>query len=152
MRRSPLIIVRDTREQAPLDRHFSGDVIVMIETLGEGDYTTPALRGIAAIERKSVADLVQSLTWERERFMRELERLRSYQFRAIVVEGSMEQITAGAYRSRAHPKSVIGSICAIIVDYSCPVVLADDARGAATITEKLLRRLEAQHGGKTVAA
>jgi ERCC4-type nuclease len=30
--------------------------VVIDATLGEGDYTTPRLKGIAAIERKSVSD------------------------------------------------------------------------------------------------
>ena len=149
--RPRFLLIRDSREQQPLDRHFSEDVVVIVETMPEGDYTTPPLRGIAAIERKSVADLVASLTWQRERFKRELERLRSYAFKAIVIEGSMAEITAGAYRSKAHPNSIVGSLCALFVDYDCPVVFADTPKGAATIVEKLLRRVQAKLGAKAVA-
>lgn len=58
-------------------------------TLREGDYSARGLEGRVAIERKSVSDLVGSLTHGRERFVRELERLATYDFKAIVIEGSL---------------------------------------------------------------
>jgi ERCC4-type nuclease len=140
---APLVLLVDTREQRPLV--FSDAVSVERATLAEGDYTAKGLEGRVAIERKSLADLVGSLTSGRERFLRELERLRPYMFRAIVVEGSMAEVVAGAYRSRATPASILGSVCALIADYSIPVIFADDAKTAAVIVEKLLGRLHRAH-------
>lgn len=139
----------DTREQTPLP--FGPHVNVMRVGLSEGDYTTPSLRLIAAIERKSLDDLVASLTFQRGRFTRELERLRPYAFKAIVVEGVFAEVACGRYRSRAHPNSIVGSICAIMADYSMPVVFAGTAANAATIVEKVLRRLTVQRGARTGA-
>lgn len=141
----PLTIIEDTREQRGLGRFFSSSVTVVREGLPEGDYSTPELRGLVAIERKSVADLVGSLTHGRERFMREIERLRGYTFRALVVEGTLAEIEAGAYRSRAHPHSMVGSVCSLIADHSLPVIFCGDAKSTAAIVEKLLRRLQAAH-------
>ncbi len=59
-------------------------------TLREGDISTKLLLGTHVIERKNPADLVASLTWERARFDRELDRLSAYDGVRIVVEASLE--------------------------------------------------------------
>jgi ERCC4-type nuclease len=82
-------------------------VAVERATLREGDYTTRGLQTIAVVERKSVSDLASTITHGRERFDREVERLRPYRWKCIVVEGDITQV----YRaSMAHPHSIIGSI------------------------------------------
>lgn len=141
----PITIIVDTREQAPLE--FWGEhVTVERATLPEGDYSARGLEGFAAIERKSISDLIGSLTHDRERFKRELERLRTYAFRTLVVEGPMADIAAGAYRSRALPQSILGSVAALSVDFGLPVLFCDDRRTAAFMVEKLLRRVLARRG------
>jgi ERCC4-type nuclease len=139
---APLVVLVDTREQAPL--RFGADVVIERATLGEGDYTARGLEGVAAIERKSIGDLVGSLTFGRERFERELERLHGYAFRELVIEGDANAIAAGAYRSRATPQSILGSIAAIRVDFGIGVTWAGDAQLAAWLVERWLRRLVRQ--------
>ncbi len=77
--------------------------------------------------------------------MAECERLRKYQFRAVVVEGELGDFAAGRYTSRAHPASIVGSIAAIMADYGLPFIFAGTPQGAAFIVEKTLRRLHAKH-------
>ena len=57
-------IITDTREQTPL--RFTNFVTVL-GTLTSGDYAPRGLEHIAAIERKSAADLVSSVTHDRDR-------------------------------------------------------------------------------------
>ena len=83
-RNRPLTVVIDTREQRELV--FSSTVEVIRAALPEGDYTSSKLRGLAVFERKSLADVVASLTKHRARFFRELVRLRGYQFAAIIID------------------------------------------------------------------
>jgi len=57
---------------------------------------------------------------------------------------------AGAGRSRAHPSSILGSVCAIVAD-GTPILFADDAWSAAALAERLLvkfwkRAVAARHG------
>lgn len=130
-------IVVDTREQAPW--HF-GETPTTIGTLASGDYSVAGHETKIAIERKSLPDLVASVTRERDRFWRELGRLRDYDFAAVVVEADMGHALAGAYRSRAVPWSVITSTLAITADFGIAVVWGSDARNAARVAEWLLRR------------
>jgi ERCC4-type nuclease len=77
---------------------------------------------------------------ERERFLEQCQRLARYPVRAVVIEASWEALSAGAYRSATNPKSVTGTLLAVMADYGVPVLLADDARGASEAVERMLVR------------
>jgi len=134
----PVILV-DTREQTALQ--FSPDVDVQIATLPAGDYSVTGCTDRVAIERKSLPDLVACVGPERERFLDCCRRLRDYELRAVVVEASLEDVLAHAYRSETRPQSVIGTTLAIHVDYGVPVLWAGDADTAANIVERMLVRV-----------
>lgn len=147
-----LAVVVDTREQRPL--RFSGRVRVVRAALPSGDYAPFGFESRAAIERKSLADLVQSVTRERERFFRELERLRSYEFNAVVVEGALIDVVEHRYRSMASPRSVMASAFAIVTDFSIPVIWAHSPDLAAECVEWMLRRFvrkQAQAAPKAIS-
>jgi len=134
---APLTIIVDTREQAPLV--FADHVTVVRDGLATGDYTTPELASTHAVERKSLADLVGSLTAGRERFMRVVARLEALERAAIVVESTVLDLMAGMYRSRTLPWSVLASTLAI-ADRGVPVIWAGNREHAARCVEWLLRR------------
>lgn len=138
-----LVILVDSREQAPLV--FGPGVAVEVVGLPEGDYSARGLEGIAAIERKSLSDLIGSLTFERERFEAEIERLASYAFRCVVVEGDLDDLIEWRYRSRANPSSIVGSIASMMAK-GTPFIFAGNARNAAIVVERLLRKLLKHHG------
>ena len=78
-------IVTDTREQHPFS--FEGyPVEVKPRALPTGDYSLDGFEDRIAIERKAAGDLLSCMTGGRERFTRELERLRGYEAAAVVVE------------------------------------------------------------------
>ena len=81
-------ILIDTREQAPFT--FKGyDVAPETATLPVGDYSLPGFQDWAAVERKSLNDLIGCLMGkDRERFERELARGRHYDLFAVVVEAT----------------------------------------------------------------
>jgi ERCC4-type nuclease len=137
--RRPRILV-DSREQTPLV--FSDAVIVEHGvTLPTGDYSLVGFTESVAIERKSKADLVACVGPERERFLQQMARLAAYKVRALVVEASWEELAAGAYRSNMNPRSVTGTLLALVVDRGIPVLLAGDASGAAEAVERMLTRV-----------
>lgn len=137
--REGLVILRDTREQAPL--RFSPEVKVEVVTLPTGDYSLAGFSDRVAIERKSLPDLVACVGPERERFLDCCRRLRDYELRAVVVEASVCDVLAHAYRSATNPQSVIGTVIAIWTDYGVPTIWTGDARNAASIVERLFGRI-----------
>jgi len=146
---SPLIILVDTREQ--LIPPFPEGVVVEMTTLHEGDYTTRALDGIAVVERKSESDFTSSLTWGRERFERELERLRTYRWKAIVIEGDLGRLierwqTDAVHAGRPkrghgmHPYALVGSIASLLARWDCPALFVGSSVVSGRLIAGLLRR------------
>ena len=130
----PVVII-DSREQTPLSfAHLQSRV----GTLTSGDYSAAGLEHFAAIERKSVADLVASVTRERDRFERELHRLRGFSFARVIITASRESIERGEYRSAASPKAVLASCDTFEVRYGVPFVFAPDEASAAALVERWL--------------
>ena len=131
----------DTREQQPLHLPtFQSETA----TLPVGDYGIKGFSDWAnpsfVVERKSAGDLVSSLTHERERFFREIEKLRAFQFAALVIEAHEADIAAGNYRSDAAPEAILQSLTAIQVRTGVHVLWAGDATGAALALERLVRQ------------
>ena len=128
MKSAALTIVIDSREQTPWQ---FPDVETAPGTLAAGDYSLVGLEHLAAIERKSLPDLVACIGPERERFERELHRLQSYRCRCVIIEGTLSDVIAGNYRSSTTPSAVLGSVAAWQQRYNTGFVWAGDPAAAA---------------------
>lgn len=116
-------IVIDTREQDPLPFEKMTSHRTMLVS---GDYSVAGLEHLFAVERKSIPDLVSCCVGQnRERFERELHRLRGFRFKRLLVVGSEAEILAAQYRSNIKPKAVIGTLRAFEVRYDIPVVFCE---------------------------
>lgn len=133
----PTILI-DKREQKPY--LFTGyDCDILRRSTPTGDYTVLGLEDRVTIERKELSDCVSTVTRDRERFRRELERMRSYEFAAIVIEASAAKLAHGPYpHSRANPSSVFGSLISFALRYGVHVVFAGDAKMGEEYTFRLL--------------
>ena len=134
-------IIIDTREQRPFDFSAFG-AETMTGSLPTGDYSIAGMENIVSVERKELSDILNCLGSERERFFRELDRLRGYEAAAIVIESPLAVIAAGRYRSRINPKSAIQSIIAIQAQYRLPVFFAKDRTEAAGYVFHFLRHFQ----------
>jgi len=127
------VIVIDSREQCALPfRHFQTERA----TMPTGDYSAKGVESSFCVERKSLADLVGSLTHDRDRFTRELERMRGYAFRRLLVIGQRSEIEQHAYRSKAAPAAILGSLWAFEVRFNVPVVFAQTPDDGAETVER----------------
>ena len=131
-------IIVDTREQVPWTFEGQGFELVRAK-LDAGDYSVEGLEGRVAIERKSLTDWIGTVMRSRARFYKELELLRAYDFRAVVVETSVREILAGEYRSRAHPRAVLGFVAEVTVAQRIPVYLAGTRAEAQVFAGQLLK-------------
>ncbi len=127
----PTVIV-DTREQAPLQ---FASLPFEVDTLATGDYSARGLESDISIERKSISDLIGSLTSGRERFMRELERMRAFPFRRLLIVGTVEEIGAHKYRGNTSPKAILHSLHAIEAR-GVPIVFEREESKAAELVER----------------
>jgi hypothetical protein len=153
VREGRLVVLRDTRERKPW-AFPTCPVETRDVTLSTGDYAVPAwcvhdecrdtYRPRFAVERKSGQDLLTSLTWERERFERELRRARDWPLGlAVVVEASWTDIVAGrgpvATRAVGLPQ-VVGTLAAWLDRYNVTAHFAGTRQRAQQFAWSLLVR------------
>lgn len=146
---TPFTIIVDTREQAPY--HFcgipddrSGQTIVVPITnkaLPSGDYSIEGMESRVAIERKSHADFLGSIGAGRERFQREMERLKDYEFAAVVIEADWNQlINLPPSSSQIPAKVVTRTIQSWSIRYGVHFFTCMNRRHAELMTFRLLER------------
>ena len=134
----PLQVVVDSREQCPY--RFEGmGAVVEVGALASGDYSLHGFGSRIAIERKELGDLIGCLSYGRERFERELVRLRSYEFACVLVESPAHDLRSGCYRSQMDPASAWQSILALQMRYRIPFIFCDDRSDAERTAFDILR-------------
>lgn len=153
---APFTIVVDSREQLPYA--FSGmtgqvgealAVPTIVKGLASGDYSIEGMEDQVAIERKSLDDLYGSVTWGRDRFEREIQRLNDLSaggFAAVMIEATWPEIMSPleyrpGWENRTEPRSVEGTIASWSIRY--PRVhwwACGDRRGGELRTFSILRK------------
>jgi ERCC4-type nuclease len=144
----PCILV-DTREQRPA--RFSGSVRTQSATLPTGDYSIVGFTHLVAIERKAGEDLWGCCGAGRARFVAELERLRDYPLRAVVVEESIDWFLMTPPRGRITGETVIRSTIGWQMDFGVPFVWAGHRNNAAACIERFLTRIPRKFGKERAA-
>ena len=120
-------IIIDTREQLPLS--FEG-FQTKSEMLEVGDYSIEGLTNSVSVERKSLPDLLMCMTSGRERFEKELLKLRGFRHAFVLVEGSFDCIITGTYRSQMHPHAALATLTAWHFRYGIPFLFFASRKSA----------------------
>ncbi len=141
-RLSVVRVIVDTREQRPWTFEGLAGVSTKVATLDAGDYSVEGLEHRVAIERKSLDDWTGTVLRDRARFYRELERLRGYAFRCVVIEASVRQIQERRYTSEVHPLAVLGFVAEVSVAQAVPVYLGGSRAESQVLAGCLLRMAE----------
>ena len=141
-------IIVDTREQKPYTFDCFTNVRAIKNKLRFGDYSVKGFEYDIVVERKTLADYIQSITNNRERFIRELVEIsKRYLQSAVVVEGNFNDII-GIRDSSGHsylenhpgvnPSSLLGTTLSIQCNLGIPVFFAGDRIGAQIWTLRFL--------------
>ncbi|MGR3221209.1 MAG: ERCC4 domain-containing protein, partial [Candidatus Anammoxibacter sp.] len=118
LKKTDLTILVDSREQMPLEFKEAKTEVVTLDT---GDYSLLNFQDEICIERKSLDDLLNTLGKNRERFMREVQRMRGFEYAALVIESPLWEIVSGNWRSQISPVSVFGSLQSLSVSHGVHV-------------------------------
>jgi ERCC4-related helicase/ERCC4-type nuclease len=150
-------IVADQRE---LDSHIARElsrregIEVRLETLAVGDYV---LSDRVAVERKSVADFLDSLFGgERSVFEQVGDLSRHYARPVVIVEGE------GLYEERnVHPNAIRGALASLAVDFNASVLRTRDREDTTELLSVIAKReqeesdrevrVHGEKGAKTLA-
>ena len=137
------IVIQDSREQRPLKIDAFR---VEIESLSAGDY---GIRGFSdldnpqfIVEHKTLTDLIRSLNGfskGKPRFVRQIEKMRCFEHKALLIEAHRFDVESGAYVSQTSPRSILGRLDAICADAQLRVFWCGDPEGAARQLESLVR-------------
>jgi len=155
----PFVVAIDQQEQAPwsfrgivsrcTSRSSPADVLAVKTVrkhLVTADYSIEGEESKIVIERKSKDDLYKTLTHERDRFVRELERMRDLPVAVIIVESSLGGLTIPPPGSRALPQSIEGSIISIQQEFpTIQWVFGDTRRLAEEMAFRHLERFYREH-------
>jgi len=130
-------VVIDTREQVPFSFLNFPNWIARTEvgTLKVGDYSVRGMEDVLTLERKSLPDLLKTLTQDRQRFFRECEVMAGYKYKAIIIEASYEDVKSRFdylhCESSAHPNGISGSLDAVEARWGIPVIYTSQYRPLA---------------------
>ena len=72
----------------------------------------------------------------RQRFERELHRLRGFRFKRLLIVGTEEEILSGRYHSNIKPQAVMATLGAFEARYDLPVVFRPSPELAAAQIER----------------
>lgn len=106
-------------------------------TLPIGDYRLAAMPDYAVIERKTATDLLSCVGKERARLDSQLERLKQFPARLLLIEMSWQMIEAGEWRNDVSPKSVAGTLLAAM-EMGIPTLLMPNRAKASEYASRWL--------------
>lgn len=103
-------------------------------SLRTGDYSIRGLESRFTVERKSMPDLIGTLSQRRDSFMAEIERMLGFDFRRLIIVGERDELERVLSRRCISKSAVFGSLAAI------------DARGVPVVwcvsPEQAARQIE----------
>lgn len=108
-----VVVWVDPREKKP---YHGRPLTFELNTLDTGDYALACAPDLLRIERKELSDFVACCGAERERFMREMTRMKAFAIPIVLVETTWEQLAAGEWRSQTTPASVLGTAVGLLAD------------------------------------
>lgn len=143
-----IVITTDTREQLFLDFTKFRGVSSVRGTLKTGDYSIQGYDDTICFERKSVQDLVGTLIGGHERFLREMERMRSFKAKYILIEHTPDILYNYCAKHGWQRKfnTIIQSLLAYACHYQVRVRFCKDREDMAEYIVKKAREFLKEQG------
>ena len=130
------MIVIDTREKNSLiiSEIAEQNVIYELRRLAVADY----IIGDIAIERKTVSDFISSML--NKRLLRQLEELKQYPKKLLIIEGIEEQELYSEGGSGINPNAIRGMLLSVVLNYQVPIIFTKNYRDTASFLILLEKR------------
>lgn len=121
------VLVVDSREQEPFDfTPFAGWFAGIVRrALPIGDYSVAGMEQECVVERKSLADLVHSLTADRDLFRERLRRMREMPDCLLLVDSPLSQVKAKYEFSPANPNQITQSLISVLAGLRLPFLCVE---------------------------
>jgi Fanconi anemia group M protein len=112
---------------------------VQFQTLKVGDY----LFNETVIERKTVRDFVSSMI--NRRLFRQLEEMKQYNTKILIVEGIEEQELYNDDNERVNANAIRGMILSVLLNYQIPIIFSKNEEDTALFINVLARKQKKKH-------
>ena len=150
-------VIVDTKEKQPWSLSSSAILDVKHQHLKTGDYTVEGFEDILCIERKASAnELCQNLF--QKRFRKELERMREFPERFLLLESSMEKVINYPRYEDLPPKVLkkirvsgayfLKCLNRMQVDYGINIIYCCNKQNAAWVATNLMSEVVRKYGTK----
>lgn len=126
--RTPLpVAIVDTREQNPFSfRRFKGWFESVEQgALPLGDYSVSGMETSCVVERKDLADLIQSFSTNRTVFISRLRRMAALPHSLLVVTASLAEIKSEYSYCATSPNRITQSLIAVIAGLRLPFICTE---------------------------
>jgi ERCC4-type nuclease len=126
--RTPLpVAIVDTREQNPLSFRRFKNWFARIEkrALRLGDYSVSGMENSCVVERKDLADLIQSFTANRPVFIDRLRRMSDLPHSLLVVTAPLGEIKSEYPYRAANPNRITQSLIAVLAGLRLPFICTE---------------------------
>ena len=146
-------VIRDTREQTGYTfKEYDRCQGMIVRKLDTGDYSIVGLEDKICVERKGcIEEVALNLGKNRDTFMREIERMKEFPHKFIVLEFSLEELMAFPNQSRIPKKFkdsvkitgkfILKSLMEIQLKDDVHVVFCDNKTNAFLYISSLFKRL-----------
>lgn len=101
---SDFVLVVDTSEKQQHNSEYTFDdlgITSVRASLDTGDYSILGYEKRFFVERKQIDDLFKTIVSERERFEAEMQRAKSFDYGAILIEATLEEVLTYRYPKKA---------------------------------------------------
>lgn len=136
-----MIIIQDSREQSPFT--FEGalyeGLAVKVAGLKTADYSIEGLEDMVGVERKSMPDLLQSISTNRETFEKMMVRSLELDAFIVVIEEPFRNLGCKEYQSHMNRKAAVQTVYSWLSKYRCSFWFAESREGAEFATYNFLR-------------
>ena len=148
MKKEAYTIVVDSREQKPL---WKKDIEV--KKLDAGDYSIKGYEDKICIERKSLGDLFGTLGGGHARFNREIERAKSLDYFAIVIDGTITKCLLkdfpGSHFSKMKGFVVFAILCTLHLKHDIPFYFTNGRSESKRLIKELFNAYCRKNGYPT---
>lgn len=146
-----ITLILDTREQDGLSFDGFRGIDVVRYGLKTGDYSIQGYENAICFERKSVQDLVGTLIGGHERFLREMERMKGFEEKYILVEHTPDMLYAYCVKHGWNYKfnTIIQSLLAYAYHYQVRIRFCKNRKDMAEYIVKKSREFVKNKKGET---
>lgn len=150
-------VIKDTREQdgytfESFTGRYTSCAGMVVQKLDTGDYSLEGLEDKLCIERKGrISELAINLGKDKARFMREIERMKEFPFKFLILEFSLDDVIkfpegadipqSNMSKVKITGKYLLKMLVELQMNHNIPILFCDNKRNAKTMINSIFKRI-----------